>query len=283
MLSHPTTATTQQPNRSPSPTAQPVAQPTVQGNAPQPSRPDADHTLRVCADPDNLPFSNTRKEGFENRIATLLAQDLGDTVSYLWWPHRRGFIRNTIRARECDVLIGVPRGFDPLLETKPYYRSTYYIVTRADRNLHIASLDDPALKTLKIGVNIIGNDYENPPPVHALGVRGVQIYRGYETFYDDVRRPEDIINAVARGDIDVAIAWGPLAGYFAKRASVPLTLVAIPDSVDRSGQPFAFDIALGVRHADKAFKARLEAALDRHSPEIARILKEYNVPTIDRP
>ncbi|HEU4564690.1 MAG TPA: substrate-binding domain-containing protein [Gemmatimonadaceae bacterium] len=242
-----------------------------------------DRTLRVCADPDNLPFSNQQQEGFENKIAKVLADELGGTVTYNWWPQRRGFIRNTLRARECDILIGVPRGFDPVLETKPYYRSTYYFVTRADRNLHITSLDDPALKKLKIGVNMIGEDYTNTPPAHALGARGVQVYRGYSTFYNAEQRPQDIIDAVAKGDIDVAIVWGPLAGYYAKREPVALSLVPLPDSVDRTGFPFAYDIALGVRRSDKELKARVEAALDRRSADIARILREYDVPTLDHP
>jgi mxaJ protein len=238
--------------------------------------------LRVCGDPDNLPFSNMKGEGFENKIAALIAREMGDTVKYTWWPQRRGFVRNTLRARECDILIGAPNGFDPVIETKPYYRSTYYFVTRTDRNLRIASLDDPALKKLKIGVNVIGEDYTNTPPAHALGARGITA-RGYDTFYNAEHRPEDIINAVAKGDIDVAVVWGPLAGYFAKRAAAPLTLVPLPDSVDRTGFPFAFDIAMGMRRSDKAFKAQIDEILERTRPEIDRILEEYNVPRIAQP
>jgi quinoprotein dehydrogenase-associated probable ABC transporter substrate-binding protein len=239
--------------------------------------------LRVCADPDNLPFSNQRQEGFENKIAEVLARELGGTVSYTWWPQRRGFVRATLRAKECDILMGVPKGFDPVLETKPIYRSTYYFVTRADRNLHIASLDDPQLRKLKIGVNLIGEDYTNPPPAHALGARGIAVHQGYPTFYNAEQRPEDIVAAVVKGEVDVAIVWGPLAGYYARRQPVPLTLTALPDTVDgSSGLPFAFDMAMGVRRSDKALKARIEEALDRRSAEIARILKEYDVPTLGR-
>jgi quinoprotein dehydrogenase-associated probable ABC transporter substrate-binding protein len=248
--------------------------------APSADTPDTrDHALRVCSDPDNLPFSNRKEEGFENRIAALLASDLGDSVVYTWWPQRRGFVRNTLRARECDVLIGVPGGFDPVLETKPYYRSTYYIVTRTDRKLRVASLDDPALRKLKIAVNIIGEDYTNTPPAHALGARGIPVV-GYSTFYNEENRPEDIINAVANGKVDVAIVWGPLAGYWAKRAATPLNLVPLPDSVDRTGFPFTYDIAVGVRRSDKAFKARIEDALVRRHDDIAKILQEYGVPAL---
>jgi quinoprotein dehydrogenase-associated probable ABC transporter substrate-binding protein len=236
--------------------------------------------LRVCADPDNLPISNERREGIENKIADLLARDLGDTVAYTWWPQRRGFVRNTLRSRLCDVIIGVPAGFDPVAETQPYYRSTYVVVTRADRNLRIASLDDPKLRGLKIGVNIIGEDYTNTPPAHALGARGIPVV-GYSTFYNDENRPEDIINAVARGDIDVAIAWGPLAGYFAPRAPAPLTVVALPDTADSAtGFPLAYDMAIGVRRSDRELRARLDSALVRNRVDIQRLLREYNVPLL---
>ena len=247
------------------------------------SAPQSDRVLKVCADPDNLPFSNEKREGFENKLATLLAREIGDTgVAYTWWPHRRGFVRNTLRAKECDVLIGVPRGFDPVAETSPYYRSTYYFVTRTDRNFHFTSFDDPKLRGLKIAVNLIGEDYTNPPPAHALGKRGIPVV-GYSTFYNAEQRPEDIIKAVANGDVDVALVWGPLAGYFAKRASAPLTLVPLADSVDDSTAfPLAYDIGVGVRRADKTLRAQLDSALTRRRSEILSILKEYDVPTIDR-
>lgn len=240
-------------------------------------------TLRVCADPDNLPFSNEKQEGFENKIAALLATELGASLQYTWWPQRRGFVRNTLRAKECDLLIGVPVGFDPVAATTPYYRSTYYLVTRRDRNLHLTSLDDPQLRNLKIGVNVIGEDYTNTPPAHALGDRGIVVAHGYDTFYDTQRRPEDIITAVVNGDIDVGVVWGPLAGYFAKQAPVALEMAALPDSDDRSGLPFAYDISLGVRRSDKALKTQIESAVERRRGDIARILRDYNVPVLATP
>jgi mxaJ protein len=239
--------------------------------------------LKVCADPDNLPFSNEKQEGFENKIAALLAGELGTSLQYTWWPQRRGFIRNTLRAKECDLLIGVPVGFDPVAATTPYYRSTYYLVTRRDRNLHLSSLDDPQLRKLKIGVNVIGEDYTNTPPAHALGDRGIIVAHGYDTFYDDQRRPDDIIKAVVTGDIDVGVVWGPLAGYFAQQAPVPLELTALPDTDSRSGLPFAYDISLGVRRSDKALKAQIESAVERRRGDIARILHDYNVPVLATP
>ncbi len=250
----------------------------VVGSAWAPQR----NTLRVCADPDDLPFSNERQEGFENKIAQLMAADLGDSLVNVWWPHRRGFVRNTLRAGLCDLIVGVPRGFDPVLTTKPYYRSTYYFVSRRDRNLGIGSLDDTVLRHLKIGVNLIGFDYTNTPPAHALSARGVVgNLIGYHTFYTQTAdRPNDIIDAVANGSVDLAIVWGPLAGYYAQRDSVPLTLTALPDSDAASGMPFAFDIAMAVRRSDKALGARIDSLLERRHEDILAILHDYHVPMV---
>jgi hypothetical protein len=136
--------------------------------------------LRVCADPNNLPFSNDRREGFENRIAELLAHDMGTTVQFNWRPQMRGFVRKGLKAGACDVYMGVPAGFGPLLTTKPYYRSTYVIVYRTRSRVHVRSLDDSALHSLKVGVHMIGDDYQNTPPAQALAARGiVDNVRGY--------------------------------------------------------------------------------------------------------
>jgi quinoprotein dehydrogenase-associated probable ABC transporter substrate-binding protein len=178
--------------------------------------------FRVCGDPDNLPFSNDKREGFENKIAELIARDLKKPVEYQWWPHRRGFVRNTLRAKDCDVVIGVPGGFDPVAATKPYYRSTYYIVSRADRRPAVTSIDDPKLKSMKVGVHVIGNDYENTPPAHALGTRGIRAV-GFNAFYGagSGNKPEDIINAVVDSTIDVAVVWGRSPGTTRSRPRCP--------------------------------------------------------------
>lgn len=237
--------------------------------------------LRVCADPDNLPFSNERQEGFENRIAQFLAQEMQATLKYTWWPQRRGFLRNTLQARSCDVLIGVPKGYDPVITTTPYYRTTYVLVYRQDRDRGVRSLDDTVLRHLKIAVNLIGDDYQNPPPAQALAARGVVgNLVGFGTFYNAEQRPQTIIDAVARGDVDIAIVWGPLAGYFAPKESVPLAFVPLPDSVDRTGLPMAYDIAMGVRRSDRALGQQLNDIIARRQSEIARILDEYHVPTL---
>ena len=238
------------------------------------------HALRVCGDPDNMPFSDSLRQGFEDKIADVIANALGDSVTYVWWPHRRGFIRSTLSAKTCDVVMGLPTGYDPVIETKPYYRSTYYVVSRDDHHIMISSLDDPALRTLKIGVSLIGEDYTNTPPSEALGARGiVKNVRGYSTFYDPENNPNDIMNAVIDSKVDVALVWGPVAGYYAKHSSVPLRLTALPDS-DRTGIQLAYDVALGVRHADREFRDKLNEILEQKHDEILQILHEFNVPML---
>lgn len=239
--------------------------------------------LRVCADPNNLPFSNERLEGFENKIADLLAQDLGERVEYTWWAQRRGFFRNTLKAGMCDVVIGVPAGFEMALTTKPYYRSTYVFLSRKDRHLDVKSFDDPVLKKLRIGVQIVGNDQTNTPPAHALTRRNiVENVKGY-TLYGDYKQldpPARIVNAVSEGDIDLAIVWGPLAGYFAKQSRVPMEVVPVSPQIDQPFLPFVFDIAMGVRRGDQELRDRLDEFLEKRRPEIERILAEYRVPTV---
>lgn len=239
--------------------------------------------LRVCADPNNLPFSNARAEGFENRIATLLARDLGRTVRYTWWAERRGFIRKTLGAHRCDVVMGIPAKSDRVLATRPYYASSYVFLTRSRDHRRIESLDDPLLRRLKIGVHVIGEDYNNPPPVQALARRGiVRNVVGY-SIYGDYSRPDppsELVHAVARGEIDVAIIWGPFAGYFAHREPVALAMSRVLPAMDPPGLPFTFAIALGVRPDDDTLRARLDSALARHAGEIGRILDSYGIPRL---
>jgi mxaJ protein len=237
--------------------------------------------LRVCADPNNLPYSNQRQKGFENRLAELIAGELGAKVRYTWWPQRRGFLRNTLWAHTCDLVMGVPPGTERVLTTAPYYRSIYVFVYRKDRNLHIRSLDDPALRKLRIGVQLVGDDYANTPPVHALSRRGITgNLVGFSVFgdYSQENPPARIIDAVIARDVDLAVAWGPLAGYFAKRSPVPLELVPVSPAVDPPGLRFAFDIALAVRADDGAFRDELDGILKRKRSDIDRILEDYGVP-----
>ena len=239
--------------------------------------------FRVCADPNNLPFSNEKGEGFENKIAELFAHKLGATVRYTWRPQRRGFVRNTLNAGECDVIMGVPSNYDPVRTTRPYYWSTYVFVYRADRHYHITSLADSALHRLKIGIHVIGDDYHNPPPAQALAARGIiDNVEGYSIYgdYSKPNPPARLIEAVARGDVDVAIVWGPLAGYFAKRQPVRLVIHPVPPASDVSGQQWSFPIAMGVRHSDRALAAQLDRLLVSERSRIEKILDDYGVPRL---
>jgi quinoprotein dehydrogenase-associated probable ABC transporter substrate-binding protein len=245
-----------------------------------------EHTFRVCADPNNLPFSNEAQEGFENKLADLIAGALGEKVAYDWHAQRRGFIRRTLKAQECDVVMGMPTKVDMLTTTSPYYRSTYVFVTRADRHLDIASIKDPRLRRLKVGVQVIGNDGANTPPSHALAQQGIiDNVVGY-TVYGDYRNPNPparIVEAVEKGEVDIAAVWGPLAGYFAKKSNVPLTLTPITETEDFKPLIFTFDIGLGVREGDKALKAKLDDILVQKRSEISALLERYGIPTLPLP
>jgi mxaJ protein len=244
---------------------------------------EAGNELRICADPNNLPFSNDRNAGFENAIAQLFAKETGQSVAYTWWAQRRGFIRNTLKTGNCDVIMGVPVGLDMVETTRPYYRSGYVFVSRSDRQLDIASMTDPRLKTLKIGIQLIGDDGFSTPPGHALAMQGiVDNVVGY-TVYGDYRRPDPpalILEAVAQGDIDIAAVWGPLAGYFARQSPMKLTVVPITDTERFAPLLFQFDIAIGVRKGDDKRKEELDQLISRNSVQIAQILDRFGVPVM---
>jgi mxaJ protein len=239
--------------------------------------------LRVCADPNNLPFSNDKAAGFENRIAELVARDLGRPLRYFWLPQRRGFIRNTLRANKCDVVMAVPAKLQGVKPTHPYYRSTYVFVSRSDRHLAVRSLDDPRLKRLRIGIQLTGEDYDNPPAAQALArrnlvanVRGFTVYGDYST--SDPQRA--VVDAVATGTVDLAVVWGPLAGYYAKREKVALDLEPVTPAADGPMLPFVFDIAMAVRREDGALAAALDRIIVRRRAAIHRILALYGVPEV---
>jgi mxaJ protein len=239
--------------------------------------------LRVCADPNNLPFSNQEGEGFENRMAELVAEELDAELSYTWWAQRRGFIRNTLNAGACDVLMGVPAGYELVETTAAYYRSAYVYVYRADQGLDLHSMRDPRLRDLKIGVHLIGDDGANPPPAHALGAQGiVDNVFGY-MIYGDYREPNPparVIEAVAAGNLDVATVWGPFGGYFAQRAPVPLAAVPITDTAAFAPLRFEFGMAMGVRKDDRALLDELNRIIDRRREDIHALLDEYGVPRV---
>jgi quinoprotein dehydrogenase-associated probable ABC transporter substrate-binding protein len=241
--------------------------------------------LRVCADPNNLPFSNDRGEGFENQIAELAARDLGRPLTYTWWPQRRGFARHTLGAGLCDVIVGLPSAYDMAWTTRPYYRSTYVFVSRHDRHLAIRSFDDPRLRRLTIGLHVVGDDYSNVPPAQALANRSiVGNVRGYSLYadYSKPNPPAELMTAVERGDVDVAIAWGPLAGYFARRAATALDIAPVSPESEAPMLTFVFDIAMGVRRGDTALHDRLNDLIARRGAAIQTILDRFGIPTVGR-
>jgi mxaJ protein len=232
--------------------------------------------LVVVEEPNNLPFSNDRREGFENKIAELVAQEMGVKLEYRWRALRRGYFRESIKAGEADAVMGVAHDVDMALTTEPYYRSSYVFVRRSSEAT-ISSFDDPELKHLRIGVPLTGD--VNPPPAIVLAQRGIiDNVVGYTVFgdYAQPNPPARMIEAVASGEIDVAIAWGPLAGYFAKRLGLVVTPVA--PQIDRTGVPMAFDVSMGVSKKNKELRDRLNEALKRRHEEIEKILDAYAVP-----
>jgi len=255
-------------------TASPRGRAAHRALAPRP--PAAAGVLRVCADPNNLPYSDRQGRGFENRIAELIARDLHQRVAYTWWPGRDNFVRKTLDARLCDVVIGIDAGDDDVVTSTPYYRSTYVFVQRRGTD-PIRSFDDPRLRRMRVGVHVIGDD-ALPPGVALVHRHLAHNIRGY-TIYGNHAQPR-LIEAVARGAVDVAVAWGPLAGYFASRASVPLTVTPVADSTAAPGLPFTYAIALGVRYGDRARLSQLETVLRRRAPQVRAILRAYGVPLV---
>jgi mxaJ protein len=235
--------------------------------------------LRVCADPDNLPYSHANESGFENRIARLVAGEMKAQVSYEWMPLRRGFVRKTMGEGLCDVFIGVPAGFERVMTTRPYYRSSYVFVSRTP----LESFDDARLKTWRIGVQLVGNDLAATPPGYALVAKGaIDNVRGF-TIYGEGPAPERMVKAMEKGELDAGLIWGPQAGYFAAQASRPLDVRIAPPPVELAGMPFEFAIAMGVKRGNRKLRDELDAILERRRGDIDAILAEYSVPRTDRP
>jgi quinoprotein dehydrogenase-associated probable ABC transporter substrate-binding protein len=235
--------------------------------------------LRVCSDPNNLPFSNRALEGFENKIAALLAHDLGETLEYTFAAQRKTFAERTLNAHRCDLIMGVPVGMPGMIQTSPYYRSAYVFVYRVDHDLRIHSLRDPRLRQFKIGVHLIGDD--DLPPVIALGGQGIVDNVSGFMIYGDYAKPNPparLLEAVADNSIDVAVVWGPLAGFFARRSTVPLRVVAIDDAPSFAPLRFQYAIAMGVRRGDVALRGRLDRVIEHERGAILAILRNYGVP-----
>jgi len=256
-----------------------------------PAAPVATNVLRVCQDPNNLPFSNQALQGFENKIAALLAKDLGWDIAYTWYPQRMGFIRNTLRAKEpdsdrykCDLVTGVASGFDMGATTKPYYRSAYAMAYVKGKGLDsVQTLEDllklPPEKRAALRLGVFGGS-----PVadwllaHDLIDRMVtyQAQTGDPAQYPGEMVQKDLANGV----IDIAFIWGPIAGYFAHHAPAPI--VAIPLRPE-PGIQFEFDIAMATRFGEAAYKQRIDDAIARNRPQIDAILAQYGVPVVPAP
>ena len=232
--------------------------------------------LRVCADPNNLPFSNEKGEGYENKIAELLAKELGVPVRYTWYPDTMGFIRNTLRARQCDLVVGTISGNDQLQNTNPYYRSSFSLIYRQESGLSISSLDDEALKSLELAA-IAGT-----PPVTLLAQKGLLQHLHPYALMTDTRfnhPAQDLVHDVAAGKVDVGILWGPIAGYFAKLEPVPL--VVVPLRTENPAIRLDYRITMGVRFNEPEWKRDINNLIRSKQAEINAILLDYGVPLLD--
>ncbi|MFM9916669.1 MAG: quinoprotein dehydrogenase-associated putative ABC transporter substrate-binding protein [Rhizobacter sp.] len=239
--------------------------------------------LAVCADPSNLPFSNDRGEGFENRIASLLADELHATVNYTWNMQRRSFLRRTLKAGACDVVIGLPTGLQGVAQTRPYYGSSYAFVTPRQGGAQVSGFDDPGLRKLKIGLQAVGAEGSNTPPASALARRGLSDHVvGFSMWGEesDETPQAHIVDAVAYGEIDMAIVWGPVAGYFAQRHGDQLTVTPVTGDPLQPTATFQFEMAVSVRPGDNELLKELQQALDRRQPDIQAILQTYGVPLL---
>lgn len=227
--------------------------------------------MRVCADPFFLPFSHSDRSGFENRVAMLLAKAIDADVKFVWIAQSPDMIANYLRVGKCDVIIGVQDGQEGLLSTLSYYRSPFVFVQRADRPYRVSMFDDAALRDLRIGVQSALS-----PTNEALIKRGLRdnITRVYEYAL------APIIEDVAAGEIDVGIAWGPTAGYFAALQSVPLVVSPVTPMFEPPFRPMFINIAVGVRIGDESLRDLLDIAIAKQWDEINAVLQEYHVPTM---
>lgn len=235
-----------------------------------------DSEFKVCSDPDNMPYSNIKLEGFEDKIAKLLADDLGKKLTYQYAYNRQGFLRNTINAMRCDVIMGMTSDFDALRTSKPYYRSGHVFVWRKDSNYDISNWDSPDLKK-----GIIGIVDKSPATIPLNDYNLMANARPYRLQRDLNLPTSFIIDDLVAGKIDVAVMWGPIAGYYAKQSKVPLELRLIPEynKVNLKGKEY-WNISVAVRHKDKERMNQINAALERNKDKIAEILNEYGIPTV---
>jgi len=233
--------------------------------------------LRVCADPRNLPFSNQKGEGFENKLAELFAAKLQKKLDYMYYPQATGFVRVTLGAHRCDVIMGFPQGDDLVQGTNPYYRTAYALIAKQGSGLEdVDTLEDARLKGKHIGV-VAGT-----PPATNMAAAGLMANAKPYPLMIDTRvdsSAEAMINDLAKGDIDAGVLWGPMAGFYAKQANPPLHVT--PLVKEKSGPQLVYRIGMGVRRADQNWKRVLNRLIQENQPAINKILIDYGVPLLD--
>jgi quinoprotein dehydrogenase-associated probable ABC transporter substrate-binding protein len=232
--------------------------------------------LHVCADPNNLPFSNERGEGFENKIAEVIGDELKLPVKFVFFPQVIGFVRNTLQAHSCDLIIGTAAGDEIVQTTSPYYYSTYVAVYRRDKGLEFKGLDDPALKTMRIGI-VSGTPPSDLLIRHELMATAKPYALMVDTRYDSPTR--EMIDDIESGAVDVGLLWGPIAGYYARDAKEPLAMAPIPNE---AGAPrMDYHIAMGVRINEPEWRRRINTAIAKRHAELVAILRDFGVPLLD--
>jgi quinoprotein dehydrogenase-associated probable ABC transporter substrate-binding protein len=232
--------------------------------------------LRVCSDPHNLPLSNEQGEGFENKLAELLAERLGKRLAYTWYPAAPGFVRNTLSAHKCDVMMGVPQGDDLVQVTNPYYRTAYALVLQGHDLDGVDTLGDPRLKGKRLGV-VAGT-----PPANYMAANGLMAKAKPYPLVVDTRvdsSAQAMMHDLAAGDIDAGILWGPMAGYFARRASPAATVV--PLVKEKAGPRLVYRMAMGVRYSDQEWKRQLNRTIQDNQDAINKVLLDFGVPLLD--
>tara|TARA_B100001769_G_scaffold8150_1_gene5876 strand:- start:272 stop:1162 length:891 start_codon:yes stop_codon:yes gene_type:complete len=249
------------------------------GRPGQTARVPKDNEFKVCADPNNMPYSNDKQEGFENKIAEVLAKDLKKELSFQFWPDRFGFIRNTIKSNRCDVIIGTNTTYDALNTTKPYYRAGHVWIYRKDSGYDIKDWNSPDLRK-----GIIGIVDKSPVSVSLHANDLMANAKPYRLMRDLTKDPGQLVTHVAEKEIDIAIMWGPIGGYFAKKSSVPMEVVLIPEYSEGNekltGKTY-WNISAGVRKKDDERRDMIEAALIRNKDKIRKIMDDFGVPYTD--
>jgi quinoprotein dehydrogenase-associated probable ABC transporter substrate-binding protein len=234
--------------------------------------------LRVCADPSNMPFSNQKAEGFENRIADIIANELGIPVEYTWFPQATGFTRNTLLAKRCDLIIGTGQGDDLVLNTNALYHSAYALIYKPGAGLDgVESIFDPRLKDKRIGV------VQGTPSATLVAKAGLMdTARPYRLMVD--RRFEDpsaeMVKDIRSGELDAGVMWGPIAGYYASRDGEKLTVVPLTQDAGKAGR-IDFRITMGVRQGEDLWKRQLNDIIRKRQADIDRVLLDYGVPLLD--